>query len=92
MKNGFYRSLNSLDNDLKLVRDNCILYNEDGSPIQEQARQMYERLYSMFIDSVGRTTLSNGTRESCGSCSHHTTPASRRTKSVKRIETSSEEE
>ncbi|GJQ08590.1 hypothetical protein GpartN1_g381.t1 [Galdieria partita] len=88
LKNGFYRSLNSFDNDLKLIRDNCILYNEEGSSIQEQARQMYERLYSMFIDSFFKGTPYNGIHETVGSSSH----TSRRTKAVKRIEMSSEEE
>ncbi|GJD11975.1 Bromodomain and WD repeat-containing DDB_G0285837 [Galdieria sulphuraria] len=89
LKYGFYRSLNSFDNDLKLVRDNCILYNEEGSAIQGQARQMYERLFSIFIASICKGTSNNGFHETVGSSSH--TP-SRRTKVMKRIEISSEEE
>jgi len=85
LRNGYYRSLNSFDNDLKLVRDNCILYNEDGSAIQEQARQMYERLHSMFIDSLCKRSQCNGFHETVGS-------SSRRTRTVKRIEMSSEED
>eukprot|EP00871_Galdieria_phlegrea_P005657 jgi/Galph1/6092/GphlegSOOS_G4662.1 len=58
LKNRFYRSIEALKSDLVLIRDNCMIYNEDGSSIQSQANQMYNELLSLLLND-GRELYEN---------------------------------
>ena len=48
MKCRYYRSLSAVKRDLQLIADNCMLYNEEGSELVAEARELAEAAKKVF--------------------------------------------
>ena len=44
----YYRSLSAVKRDLQLITDNCVLYNEEGSELVAEARELTEEAKRVF--------------------------------------------
>ena len=48
MRRRYYRSLSAVKRDLQLIADNCVLYNEEGSELVTEARELAEAAKRVF--------------------------------------------